>query len=273
MSDPTPDRLGLWPGHRDDLILANRSPLTIRDRRSVLAKVTRGAVDLADLTAADIRSFIARPELKPATRATYLAHCHSLFKWAIYNGHVTHDPTVKIPTIKVNPGLPRPISHADLRRALDTATPNVRAWLMLGAFAGLRCAEAATLHRDNVRGRVLVVTGKGNKTRAIPIHPELEAVLAQLPASGYLFPGGDHGHAAPKTVSSAVGEHLRNLGINSTAHATRHRFGTDIYRVNQDLRATQVLLGHASTRTTEVYTEVDRPALEAMVGALNYGTG
>jgi len=270
LTEPSPDRLGLWARHRDDMRLANQSRATITGRQGVLRNLA-GPVDLADIGPGNIRAFIGREGLRPISRQSYLAHIRTFYRWAVFHDLLEHDPTVKIVGPTVQRGLPRPISHADLRRAVATAPPLVRAWLLLGALAGLRCAEAASLHADDIRPPVLIITGKGDKTRAIPIHPDLMGELANWPTEGYLFPGRVNGHVTPQWVSEAVGSHLRSLGIRSSAHKARARFATDLYRVQQDIVSTQHALGHAKIETTMAYVEADQPKLEAMVAAIDYG--
>lgn len=265
------DALGLWASHEADLRLAGCSPATINARRVIFTRATV-AKDLADLNAADIRAFIADPAFSPATRHTYLSHFVSFYKWALHNDLLEHDPTVKIPRTRVKPGLPNPIQHADLGKALASAKPRVRLWLMLGAYAGLRCAEIAKIQRADIRGGNLVVRGKGDKERAVPLHPELASALATWPGDGYLFPGSEgRAYTSPSYVSQLIAAHLKSLGIASTAHKARHRFGTDIYNAEHDILATSRLLGHASVVTTQVYAQVDEPSLARMVGRLSYG--
>lgn len=278
MTTPQPDRLNLWSVHREDMTFRNLSANTIRDRQRVLGALCHGALDLADVQTVDIRAFLSRPTpsgrpLSPSSRATYLAHVSSFYRWAVRYKHLDADPTVDLDPPKVPNRLPRPIPRQALDAAIRTASAEVRAWLMLGALAGLRCSESASLHADNLRlddsPPMLRVTGKGGKTRTIPIHPDLAAELAQWPTDGYLFPWRDS-HVKPEEVSRLVNKHLRGLGFKDTAHSTRHRFGTDMYRGTRDIIATKDLLGHASVATTQVYAQADPSGLYAAISALSF---
>lgn len=262
---PEPDRLQLWPAHRADLRLVGRSPLTIRDRQNVLARLANGLVDLADMGPGNIRAFVGREHLSDASRATYLNHLRSFYQWAVVNDLLNQDPTAKVPRVRVAGGVPHPIDVTDLTAAWANATPRVRCWLMLGAYAGLRAAEAAGLTGEAVGTDTLRVTGKGGKTRIIPLHPALAAELAHWPTSGPLFPD-----TSPNVVSSAVSRHMKRHGIPASMHSTRHRFATDLHAVEHDILAVKDALGHSSIQTTQVYAQLDRPGLTRQVNAIHY---
>jgi integrase/recombinase XerC len=145
---------------------------------------------------------------------------------------------------------------------------------------GLRISEALGLKRKEVDGRrdSLTVTGKGNKTRMVPLLPQVARLVADyvaicpydLPADGPLFVGAKGGPLSPRIIQLVM-ERLRGaLGLAETAtpHALRHSFATHLLARGGDLRAIQELLGHASLSTTQIYTGVDAERLlEAYRGA------
>ena len=149
---------------------------------------------------------------------------------------------------------------------------------------GLRISEALGLKRkevdaspENLRDS-LTVTGKGNKTRMVPLLPQVARLVADyvalcpydLPADGPLFVGAKGGPLSPRIIQLVM-ERLRGaLGLADTAtpHALRHYFATHLLARGGDLRAIQELLGHASLSTTQIYTGVDAERLlEAYRGA------
>jgi integrase/recombinase XerC len=146
-----------------------------------------------------------------------------------------------------------------------------RALLPLFYGCGLRLAEALSLKRADVSaaqsGR-LVITGKGNKDRMVPVLPVVAEALADyLAACPYrhdpLFLGSRGGPFHPRLVQQLM-ERLRlALGLPATAtpHSLRHRFATHLLGAGGDLRAIQELLGHASISTTRRYTDVDEAGL------------
>jgi integrase/recombinase XerC len=187
-------------------------------------------------------------------------------------------------TPKIPKTLPKPltisaalrITAADLREgearaswiiARDTAV------LALLYGAGLRLSEALALKRGDVRpdADALVVTGKGNKTRMVPILPQVAEAIAeytticpfQLPPDGPLFVGERGGPLSPRIVQLAMARLRGALGLpdSATPHALRHSFATHLLERGGDLRAIQELLGHASLSTTQIYTAVDTERL------------
>jgi integrase/recombinase XerC len=151
--------------------------------------------------------------------------------------------------------------------------------LRLAGEAGLRRAEVARIHyRDlieGVDGAALLVHGKGGKKRVVPISESLAELLRRgaaghtpgMPERAWLFPTGFGGHLTPDRVGRLVALALPG---DYSMHTLRHRFATRAYRGTRNLRAVQVLLGHASIATTERYTAVDdaeiRAAMVAAVG-------
>ena len=144
--------------------------------------------------------------------------------------------------------------------------------LVLLYGAGLRISEALGLRREDAPlGDWLTITGKGNKTREVPVlAAATQAVNNYLAAcpfdggpSGPLFVSSRGGALGPRAVQRLV-EDLRaslDLPVHVTPHALRHAFATHLLGNGGDLRAIQELLGHASLSTTQRYTQVDESHL------------
>jgi integrase/recombinase XerC len=141
--------------------------------------------------------------------------------------------------------------------------------------SGLRISEALGLKRRDVplpgEGDVLVVTGKGNKTRMVPVLQNVLSLIGDyvaqcpyaLPANGPIFVGARGGPLSARIIQLTM-ERLRGaLGLpdSATPHALRHSFATHLLSRGGDLRAIQELLGHASLSTTQVYTGIDSERL------------
>ncbi|MGA8229005.1 MAG: tyrosine-type recombinase/integrase, partial [Xanthobacteraceae bacterium] len=117
----------------------------------------------------------------------------------------------------------------------------------------------------------LVVTGKGNKSRMVPVLPQVLQLIAQyvaicpydLPPDGPLFVGAKGGPLSPRIVQLVMARLRGALGLpdSATPHALRHSFATHLLARGGDLRAIQELLGHASLSTTQIYTGVDSERL------------
>jgi site-specific recombinase XerD len=210
----------------------------------------------------DVQRFLDTCDVNLRSRCTYLAALAAFFRFA-RRQYGINDPTLDIVRPKLPRYLPRPIADADLEHAFAVAKPKMRAWLALMAFGGLRCLEVARLTREDVRDKadppMLIVFGKGNKERAVPLNVHVERALRLhgMPRTGPLFFTRYGKQVSPETVSHEVARFFKNEGIGATAHQLRHWFATQVYASTRDLRLTQELLGHASTQTTSVYTSVD----------------
>ena len=135
-----------------------------------------------------------------------------------------------------------------------------------------RISEALSLKpKDLVAGDAITVTGKGNKTRMVPVLPQVTKLITDyvalcpldLPDDGALFVGARGGPLSPRIVQLAMARLRGALGLPDTAtpHALRHSFATHLLARGGDLRAIQELLGHASLSTTQIYTAVDSERL------------
>lgn len=241
----------------------DRAPVTLRLRTGTL----RAFATDHELRAAgphDIALWLALRSGGASRRAGHLAALRGFYRWAQASGHVDRNPAILVPA----PYVPQP--HHDpapehvVANALACA--NERTWLAvaLGAYAGLRRAEIAAVHGDDVTGVWLSVLGKGGRRRVIPIHPILRPRLSAL--NGWAFPAADPGeHLTDLTVSRWITD---ALGAPWTAHSLRRRFATQAYRATRDIRAVQQLLGHASPRTTALYVRADDDSLTAAVLAV-----
>lgn len=109
--------------------------------------------------------------------------------------------------------------------------------------------HARDLYRDET-GWLLIVHGKGGNDRTIPLHPDLAARMRLRAGRGWLFPSPDGSHLKPGYVGVLMSEALPD---GWTAHSLRRAFATQTFRRSHDLRAVQLLLGHSSLATTQVY--------------------
>jgi len=148
---------------------------------------------------------------------------------------------------------------------------------------GLRISEALGLKRSEApQGEPLMITGKGQKQRMVPVLPAVREAIADylaacpyaLPAEGPLFVGARGGPLSPRLVQHRMEELRGALGLPETAtpHALRlTAFATHLLGAGGDLRAIQELLGHASLSTTQRYTSVETARLLAVYDAAHRG--
>jgi len=247
---------------------AGLSPATVRLRVSQMHRLARElAVEPHEVTTELLLRFMKNDEWAANTRATWRASISGFFKFAHGLGHLPSNPALMLPTVRVPHGQPKPASDSALEHASSRGDMRTALMVELGTRAGLRCMEIATLRREHViaeqvkgkKGKKpktlysLRITGKGGKTRTVPIAKDFGVKLSSLPA-GPIFRGRVNGCVSPAYVSKLLSGVLPD-GV--TGHKLRHRFATLAYRNSgNDLRAVQELLGHSNIQTTTVYTEV-----------------
>jgi integrase/recombinase XerC len=256
---------------------------------SFLAEHMGGAPSLrqlAKLTPADVRAFMAARRSAGAGNRSLmrgLAGARSFARFLERNGKGKVAALTAVRTPKLARTLPKPIAASAAKRMTEAETRAGEArepWIIardaavlaLLYGAGLRISEALSLRtKDFAEGcDALTVTGKGNKTRMVPLLPQVGKLIADyialcpnLPADGPLFIGSRGGPLSPRVVQLAMARLRGALGLpdSATPHALRHSFATHLLARGGDLRAIQELLGHASLSTTQIYTAVDAERL------------
>jgi integrase/recombinase XerC len=277
------------------------SPHTIaaygRDLASFLAFLTehRGGIpDLAALTAllpADFRAWLAHrvgEEIGRSSNARALSTLRNFFRFLERRGLAKNAALIAVKSPKLPKPVPKALTAEEAQTALDGVAGMEReiwvakrdlAILTLLYGAGLRIGEALGLRRGEApaAGATLAVTGKGNKTRLVPILPAVADAIADylaacphaLTKDGPLFVGARGGPLHPRLVQGAMAKLRAALGLpeHATPHALRHSFATHLLAGGGDLRSIQELLGHASLSTTQRYTKVDAARLLAVYDA------
>src|SRR5215208_1011292 len=264
----------------------------VRQFLSFLSEHTGRQVSLRALAAIeprDVRAFMAARRangIGSRSLMRSLAGARSFARFLERNGNGKVGALSAVRAPKVPKTLPKPISiasakcltHVDLR-AGEEREPWVlardAAILALLYGSGLRISEALGLKREAVPapagGDSVVVRGKGNKARMVPVLPGVLQLIADYvalcpydrPDSGHIFLGAKGRPLSPRIVQLTMAR-LRgalDLAETATPHALRHSFATHLLARGGDLRAIQELLGHASLSTTQIYTAVDSEQL------------
>jgi integrase/recombinase XerD len=239
---------------------AGRTPATIRTQTGGMKTLIRHAhvADVTDLTGIHVQSWLA-DVTNPCTRFTYWMTVKSWVIWALAEQVIDTDLTAGLAKPRHPRSAPRPVADQVITQLLTNGTKQrAKEYIALAAYAGLRVHEIAKLKGQDVDRAEgwLYVDGKGGTRAMLPLHPVLADMAAGLPASGYWFPGGDHGHVSGPWVGQVIREALRAVGSNATAHQLRHSFGTAVLRSSHDLRVTQEQLRHSSPASTANYTQV-----------------
>jgi integrase/recombinase XerC len=273
------------------------------DVESFLAFLTRylGAPPtlevLARLKPVEFRAWLAdraHQGMARTSTARAFSSVRSFFRFLDKQGLAHNAAIGAIQTPKLPRSVPKALSERDMDDLLDSPADQERApWidlrdhavLLLLYGAGLRIGEALGLTLGAVDGLlkdgrdVLSITGKGNKTRLVPLLPQaLEALrryreacpfLAAMGPGDLFFLGARGGPLDPAIVQKRVRDIRHGLGLpdSVTPHALRHSFATHLLGAGGDLRTIQELLGHASLSTTQRYTDVDAERLSAVYRA------
>jgi integrase/recombinase XerD len=264
-----------------------------------LAAYRRDLVLLADWLAAeqgreldqaresDLLGYIAARHA--ATRATTanrrLTVFRRYFRWALRERRIEADPTLRLLAAKQPLRVPKTLSEAQVEALLAAPASDTplglrdRTMLELMYASGLRVSELVTLKsvRLGLAEGVLRVLGKGARERLVPFGEEAHAWLTRWLAEGRpALLGARTSEALFVTVRGAamtrqmfwrlVKRYARSAGITApiTPHTLRHAFATHLLNHGADLRAVQMLLGHADIATTTIYTHVARERLRQL---------
>lgn len=268
ISAPVPWRRSI-EGWTDTLRAAGLSAQTIKSRRYKMVHLAALLMPSGpeDVTTEQIVQTFARQQWKPETRKAYRNTISSFFRWLHKSGRRSDDPSLDVPRVKKPHAHPRPCPDRYIAAAMEMATSSERLMIRLGAECGLRRGEIARVHSDDVvadsAGRSLIVRGKGDKQRIVPLPDDLACII--MDARGYLFPGRFGGHVE----ESYIGDHIsRLLPDGYAAHTLRHRFATTAYAATHDLFVVAELLGHESVETTEHYVAMPDGRLREATAAV-----
>ena len=222
--------------------------------------------------------------LAPATLARKISALRQFFGFLVDEGLRDDDPTHALPRPATRRPLPKILTHAEIERLFGTAEAEAQsdspaavrmlALLELLYGSGLRATELVSLPLSSVPrdAPFLTVTGKGGKTRLVPISQRAGAALQRWlglrPAeSPWLFPSRT-GHISRVRLFQMLKQLATRADMapeKLSPHVLRHAFATHLLEGGANLRALQTLLGHADISTTQIYTHVDAARLVKLV--------
>lgn len=228
---------------------------------------------------------LANKNLKPTSINRKLSSIRNFYRFLITQEVVKSNPFDAIETIKIEKKLPNYLYLDDLEtlfNSLDQSTPlGVRNYCLLELLygTGIRVSELCNikLHDIDFYNNNILITGKGNKQRYVPIHESLREVLITYLnfARNELLKDSDEivdnlfvNHRGGPLTSRGVRDILKNLvnesGLNVkiSPHVLRHSFATHMLDYGADLRSVQKLLGHENLSTTQIYTHVSKEKLK-----------
>ena len=234
----------------------------------------------------DYLSYRFHQRVSSRTAARLLSSLRRFYGWRVREGYTQTDPSALVDAPRLGRPLPKSLSEAEVEALLmapDTASAlglRDRAMLELLYATGLRVSELVTLLFDqvNLRHGVVCVLGKGSKERLVPLGEEAvstielylaearPALLAGRGPSNALFVTRRGGPMTRVAFWQLIRRHALRAGIAAhlSPHTLRHAFATHLLNHGADLRAVQMLLGHASLSTTQIYTHVARARLQEL---------
>lgn len=265
--------------------LSGHSPRTRYTRRGHVRAVAR-IMQLrspADVTTDHLIAVYAQQDWSLEHRRGVRTSLVQFFNHCIKNGVLRRaNPALGLPNMPESKPKPRPAPEWLWADLVAKTPPRELLMIRLAGEAGLRRAEIAKVHRDDVLwdgdGWALIVHGKGDKQRVVPINTALAEQIQRGPVwlpdhlhNGHLFPSVDQWgnvvgrHLSPDRVGRLMSE-LMPKGY--TAHKLRHRYATKGFAGTKNLRAVQEALGHASVATTQRYVAVSSPEVRSVSEAV-----
>ena len=256
-------------------------------RRDLAALESNLGKALLEANAADLMAVMASrydQGYRAASSARWLSCIKGFYRHSLGKGRISMDPAAHLEHPKLGRPLPASLSEAqveELLRAPDASTAvglRDRAMLELLYATGLRVSELVHLEVGslNLRQGVIRVIGKGGKERLVPVGQEALAWVRRFVAEGRgalggegtkaLFPSQRGRAMVRQTFWHAIKRYAAAAGIaqNLSPHGLRHAFATHLLNHGADLRAVQMMLGHADLSTTQIYTHVAQARLKSL---------
>ena len=269
------------------------SPATLRNYAHALQLLLSLLQEhpLCSFDGAQARRFIGTLHsrgLSPRTLALTLSAWRGWYRWLVRQHGFKANPLVGLRAPKAKRALPKALSVDATQRLLEgeegsaASLTRDRAMFELLYSSGLRLGELVALDVDDgrldLRHAEVTVTGKGSKTRTVPVGAKAREAIKQwidkrqgiaAPGEKALFVGARGRRISPAVVGERLAAWARRRGLAERVHPhmLRHSFASHVLQSSQDLRAVQKMLGHASISTTQVYTHLDFQALAKVYDA------
>ncbi len=273
-----------------------------RDLEDFSAYLKDAGRSIAKAGTADLRAYLgelAKRGLRVTTVARRLSAIRQLYRFLYAEGQRRDDPAAVLEGPKRERALPKTLSIAEVDRLLssaghvDPAAPlparlraaRLACLLEVLYATGLRVSELVALPLSAARkdARVIVVRGKGNKERLVPLNDAAKRAMAaylnllaeagSAVSSKWLFPSfGESGHLTRQHFARELKALAGAAGLRSqqlSPHVLRHAFASHLLHNGADLRVVQTLLGHADISTTQIYTHVLEERLKSLVRDLH----
>ncbi len=256
-----------------------------RDMKQYTQFVVTRKLDYLAITRNDLLNFLKTVRssgLSPRSTARLLSAVKSFYRYLILDERLKEDPACDIQTARLWSHLPKFLSFEEIEELLSSADPSTpagcrdAAWLEMLYATGMRVSELVTLRLSNVHADegYLRVTGKGGKERLVPLGEVAAGCLrTYLEKTRKHFEKGRQSeyvflnHRATRLTRQGIWKLLKSYAASTgirtkiSPHVLRHSFATHLLQNGADLRALQMMLGHASLSTTQIYTHIQQDRL------------
>jgi len=275
MSSIPGSQYGLKVKHLDDhcrwMMRAGRADTTIKKRRMYLQYLADFlGKDPFRATEANLERYqdsLNRDQIRYAT-----AMITPYYNWIHAKGLRPDNPAALLVSPKSKRGIPRPIDDQDLEHVVRMASGQLRCWLLLAAYAGLRAKEIAYLCVEDFQGfdgymfiHLHRTKGEVERVTALPMWVWRVIEISLPPSGPCWYRQRGTGPVTPQQVSQYSNDHIHKCGVQKTLHTLRHWAGTRGGETTENLRVVQDFLGHAKPETTAVYTFVRPTRIAVMV--------
>ena len=269
-------------------LAANTVESYARDLGRLAAFARDGGRSLASLSRPELEAFVRHllsEGLSPRSAARAVASTRGFYRFLVREGQIAASPAEDLHGGRPWPALPRYLSPDEVDRLIeqpDTTTPlgeRDRAMLELMYATGLRVSELVALKAADLSlsGGYLTTTGKGGKQRLVPLgdraaaairyyQQEARPAIARAGSPPRLFLNGRGGALSRVGFWKILKAYVRKAGlrVDVSPHVLRHSFATHLLERAADLRAIQMMLGHADLSTTQIYTHVLETRMRAI---------
>ncbi|MCL4157316.1 UNVERIFIED_CONTAM: hypothetical protein GTU68_045232 [Idotea baltica] len=261
-----------------------------RDLENAASQLRRKKRTLGSARIKDIEQYLESLSLEGLAATTIARHLSALkqfFRFLNTESLREDNPTLNIETPKTRKPLPKTLEGFEVDRMLSTALAKAQqaalvAWRLYAQLevlyaTGLRVSELVSLPKTaaNAKGPFIMVRGKGNKERLVPLTPQaktaMETYLQRLADYQKIMARSKTGHMTRQNFAVDLKQLAQRAGIKNTVspHIMRHAFASHLLQNGADLRALQTLLGHSDISTTQIYTHIQTDHLRETLEALH----
>lgn len=243
----------------------------------------KNAIEMIAISRRELREWLidlGTESLSENSKRRLISSVRGFYKFLMFEGHIQKNPAEDLVSPQKGQYLPRFLNRTEIENLLatpDTSTEyglRDRAILELMYASGLRVSEAASLRIGDLDldGGVVTTTGKGSKTRRVPVGSSavewLRSYLVlrrkkEITGNDRLFVNSYGGPIDRQTIYLAIVGYAAKCGFEGVSpHTLRHSFATHLIQNSADIRSVQQMLGHADISTTQIYTHITSPELK-----------